>query len=95
MDQLLPSRDSLQRLHRNSGEAAYGHHHISLGPDRHIGKEVFHVVGFSADGKIAFLRKIKRLALAETFKRLPPCVVGMEACLGAHFNPPDSASAWS
>ena len=50
-----------------------------------IGKDVFHIVGFDADGKIALRRKIKRLALAETFKKLPPCVVGMEACLSAHF----------
>jgi transposase len=55
----------------------------SIGID--IGKEVFHVVGFSTDGKIAFRRKIKRLALVETFRRLPPSVVGMEACLSAHF----------
>ena len=55
----------------------------SIGID--IGKEVFHVVGFGADGNIAFRRKIKRLALAETFSKLPPCVVGMEACLSAHF----------
>ena len=55
----------------------------SIGID--IGKEVFHIVGFGIDGKIAFRRKIKRLALAETFKKLPPCVVGMEACLSAHF----------
>lgn len=55
----------------------------SIGID--IGKEVFHVVGFGADGKIAFRRKIKRLALVETFRRLPPSVVGMEACLSAHF----------
>ena len=56
---------------------------VSIGID--IGKEVFHVVGFGADGKIAYRRKIKRLALAETFRKLPPCVVGMEACLSAHF----------
>src|ERR1700726_4112954 len=55
----------------------------SIGID--IGKEVFHIVGFGTDGKIAFRRKIKRLALTETFKKLPPCVVGMEACLSAHF----------
>jgi hypothetical protein len=53
----------------------------SIGID--IGKEVFHVVGFGTDGKIAFHRKIKRLALVETFRRLPPSVVGMEACLSA------------
>jgi transposase len=50
-----------------------------------IGKEVFHLVGFDADGKIAFRRKVKRLALADTFGKLSPCVVGMEACLSAHF----------
>jgi transposase len=55
----------------------------SIGID--IGKEVFHIVGFSTDGKIAFRRKIKRLALIETFKRPPASIVGMEACLSAHF----------
>jgi transposase len=38
-----------------------------------------------ADGKIAFRRKIKRLALKDAFEKLPPCIVGMEACLSAHF----------
>jgi hypothetical protein len=55
----------------------------SIGID--IGKEVVHVVGSSTNGKIAFRRKIKRLAPVETFRRLPPSVVGMEACLSAHF----------
>jgi len=32
----------------------------SMGVD--IGKEVFHLVGFSTDGKIAFHRKIERKA---------------------------------
>jgi transposase len=55
----------------------------SIGID--IGKEVFHIVAFGTDGRIAFRRKIKRLALVDTFKKLPPCIVGMEACLSAHF----------
>ena len=50
-----------------------------------IGKDVFHRVGLSVDGTIAFRRKIKRHGLADTFKTLPPCIVGMEACLSAHF----------
>jgi transposase len=50
-----------------------------------IGKEVFHIVGFGLDGKIAFRKKIKRLSLEDAFKNLPPCIVGMEACLSAHF----------
>ena len=50
-----------------------------------IGKEVFHLVGFGADGKFAFRRKIRRLGLKDAFEKLPPCIVGMEACLSAHF----------
>lgn len=50
-----------------------------------IGKDVFHLVGFDSQSKIAFRRKIKRLALIDTFTALPPCIVGMEACLSAHF----------
>lgn len=55
----------------------------SVGID--IAKDVFHIVCSGPDSKIAFRRKIKRLALAETFRKLPPCIVGMEACLSAHF----------
>ena len=55
----------------------------SVGID--IGKDLFHVVGFGTDGKIAFRWKIKRLSFADAFKKLPPCIVGMEACLSAHF----------
>ncbi len=50
-----------------------------------IGKDVFHLVGLGADGKIAFRRKVRRLALKDAFEQLPSCVVGMEACLSAHF----------
>lgn len=55
----------------------------SIGVD--IGKNVFHIVGFDAEGKIVLRRKIKRLALDAEFSKLPRCVVGMEACLSAHF----------
>jgi transposase len=55
----------------------------SVGID--IGKDVFHLVGFNPDGKIVLRRKIKRLALVSEFENLPPCIVGMEACLSAHF----------
>ena len=55
----------------------------SVGID--IGKEVFHLVGFSTDGKIVLRRKIKRQALVSEFEKLPRCIVGMEACLSAHF----------
>src|SRR3954463_6178825 len=50
-----------------------------------IGKEIFHLVGFGTDGKIAFRKKIRRLDLKGAFEQLPRCIVGMEACLSAHF----------
>ena len=55
----------------------------SIGID--IGKNTFHLVGFDGLGKIALRRKIKRLSLVSEFKKLPRCIVGMEACLSAHF----------
>lgn len=55
----------------------------SIGID--IGKDVFHIVGFDTEGQVVLRRKIKRLALVSTFEKLPPSIVGMEACLSAHF----------
>jgi len=56
---------------------------MSVGID--IGKDVFHLVGFDDDGQLVLRKKIKRLALVATFEQLPRCIVGMEACLSAHF----------
>jgi len=36
-----------------------------------MGKDIFHLVGFDAAGSIVLRRKIKRLALARTFEKLP------------------------
>ena len=55
----------------------------SVGID--IGKDVFHIVGFDTEGRIALRRKIRRLALVKEFEKLPRCIVGLEACLSAHF----------
>jgi len=56
---------------------------MSVGVD--IGKDVFHLVGFDNDGQLVLRKKIKRMALVATFEDLPKCIVGMEACLSAHF----------
>jgi len=50
-----------------------------------IGKDVFHLVGFNDGGELVLRKKIKRLGLEQTFEKFPRCVVGMEACLSAHF----------
>ena len=50
-----------------------------------IGKDTFHLVGFDHSGQLVLRKQIKRLAVNATFDKLPRCVVGMEACLSAHF----------
>lgn len=56
---------------------------MSIGID--IGKDTFHLVGFDYSGQRVLRKQIKRLALVATFEKLPPCIVGMEACLSAPF----------
>ena len=41
--------------------------------------------GSTASGQLVMRKQIKRLALNATFEQLPRCIVGMEACLSAHF----------
>ena len=58
----FPREDSLQGLPhstRKPMDTTTTRPLSSIGID--IGKEVFHVVGFGTDGKIAFRHKIKRL----------------------------------
>jgi transposase len=54
----------------------------TLGID--LGKTVFHIVGLTAAGRVALKRRLTRTQLATLTANLPPCVVGMEACTGAH-----------
>lgn len=49
-----------------------------------IGKNTFHVVGQDAHGTIVLRQKWSRSQLGVRFANLPPCLVGMEACVGAH-----------
>ena len=56
---------------------------MSIGID--IGKDTFHLVVFDPTGERVLRKQIKRLALVATFEQLPRCIVGMEACLSAHF----------
>ena len=49
-----------------------------------IGKSSFHVVGLDARGAIVRRRRCSRNQLMRELANLPPCLVGMEACCGAH-----------
>ena len=53
-----------------------------LGVD--LGKNVCSVVGLDASGAVVMRRKVRRETLIALAEKLPPCIVGMEACCGAH-----------
>src|SRR6202158_2935516 len=49
-----------------------------------IGKNSFHVVGLDKSGVIVLRQKWSRGQVETRFANMPPCLVGMEACVGAH-----------
>ena len=49
-----------------------------------IGKNSFHVVGHDKRGAIMLRQKWSRGQVEARLANLPPCLIGMEACVGAH-----------
>jgi hypothetical protein len=49
-----------------------------------IGKNSFHVVGLDDRGAIVLRQKWSRCQIEARLANMPPCLIGMEACVGAH-----------
>jgi transposase len=49
-----------------------------------IGKNSFHVVGLDQRGAIVLRQKWSRGQIEARLANLPPCLIGLEACVGAH-----------
>ena len=49
-----------------------------------IAKSVFQVHGIDAEGKVILRRQLKRRYVLAFFEKLPPCLVGIEACASSH-----------
>lgn len=49
-----------------------------------IAKSVFQVHGVDGDGQVVIRRKLKRRYVLAFFQKVPPCLVGMEACATSH-----------
>ncbi len=56
---------------------------ITIGLD--LAKNVFQVHAVDAEGTIVCRRQLRRSQVPAFFSRLEPCLVGMEACAGAHY----------
>src|ERR1700687_2012635 len=50
-----------------------------------IAKSVFQVHGVDAAGQAIIRRQLKRRAVLAFFQKLPPCLVGIEACASSHY----------
>jgi transposase len=48
------------------------------------GKNTFHLIGLDTEGSIALRRKLSRSQVIVRLANLPQCLIGMEACVGAH-----------
>ena len=49
-----------------------------------IAKSVFQVHGIDAEGNVIVRRQLKRRYVLAFFQKLPPCLVGIEACASSH-----------
>jgi transposase len=49
-----------------------------------IAKSVFQVHGVDAGGQVVIRRQLKRRHVLAFFQKLPPCLVGIEACASSH-----------
>ena len=68
--------------HRRFGGASHGQAITTIGLD--IAKSVFQVHGVDADGNVVLRRQLKRRYVLTFFQKLPPCLVGIEACASSH-----------
>jgi len=50
-----------------------------------IAKSVFQVHGIDGDGNVVVRRQLKRRYVLTFFRKLPPCLIGIEACASSHY----------
>ena len=50
-----------------------------------IAKSVFQAHGIDAAGQVVMRRQLKRRFVLSFFEKLPPCLVGIEACASSHY----------
>ncbi len=50
-----------------------------------LAKNVFQLHGVNERGQVVLRKQLKRSQIPAFCAKLPPCLVGMEACGGAHY----------
>ena len=49
-----------------------------------LAKNVFQVHGVDAGGQLVIRRQLERRTVLAFFRKLPPCLIGIEACASSH-----------
>ena len=50
-----------------------------------IGKNTFHLIGLDKMGAVVLCQKLSRGQIDTRLANMPPCLIGMGACVGAHY----------
>jgi transposase len=60
-----------------------------------IAKSVFQIHGVDTAGNVIVRRQLKRRYVLPFFQKLPPCLVGIEACASSHHWSRELQACWS
>ena len=60
-----------------------------------IGKNSFHIVGLDYRGAIVLRQKWSRGQIEARLGNMPPCLIGMEACVGAPLTASSNSSCYA
>ena len=50
-----------------------------------LAKQVFQIHGVDRHGEVVVRKQLRRSQMLAYFKKLPPTLIGMEACGGSHY----------
>jgi transposase len=70
-------------LGTNHGKEPSDMYVTTIGLD--LAKSVFQLHGVDTAGEVVFRKKLRRSAVLDFLRDLPPCLIGLEACATAHF----------
>jgi transposase len=59
-----------------------------------IAKSIFQVHGVDAAGQVVVRRQLKRRYVLAFFQKLPPCLIGIEACASSHHWSRETPGTW-
>lgn len=73
--------DMIKRIRQHAEESDMNIKRIGID----LAKQVFQLHGVDGQEQVVLRKQLRRTQLLDYFKKLPACLLGMEACGGAHY----------